>query len=130
MGAIGMCFTGGFVLTMMVEEAVLAPVAAEPALPFFSPAGLDVDEATLASAVARAKSAPLLTMRFEKDSFCPAQRLDTLQKKFGGASNITRIDIPGKGHPTLTFDYEKALAQNVDPRQEVLSHLLRQLRPQ
>jgi hypothetical protein len=32
-GAIGMCFTGGFVLAMAVEPAVLAPVASQPGLP-------------------------------------------------------------------------------------------------
>ncbi|HVD88897.1 MAG TPA: hypothetical protein VNB91_08385 [Jatrophihabitantaceae bacterium] len=33
MGAIGMCFTGGFVLAMAVEPAVLAPVASQAGLP-------------------------------------------------------------------------------------------------
>src|ERR1700761_4508230 len=32
-GAIGMCFTGNFALTMMLEPAMLAPVLAEPTLP-------------------------------------------------------------------------------------------------
>src|SRR5690349_23672788 len=38
-GAIGMCFTGNFALTMMLEPAVLAPVLAQPALPLKDPAG-------------------------------------------------------------------------------------------
>jgi dienelactone hydrolase len=128
-GVIGMCFTGGFVLTMMVEEAVMAPVAAQPSLPLFRPAELDVDPGNLVSAVARAKRAPLLTMRFEQDSSCPAKRLDRLQQVFGGAPHIRRVDVPGKGHATLTFDFEDALGRSMDPRQEVLQHLSRQLRP-
>jgi dienelactone hydrolase len=32
-GAIGLCLSGGFVLSMMVEKSVLAPVMSEPALP-------------------------------------------------------------------------------------------------
>src|SRR5438270_13124238 len=32
-GAIGMCFTGNFALTMMLEPAMLAPVLSQPALP-------------------------------------------------------------------------------------------------
>src|SRR6186997_3601469 len=32
-GAIGMCFTGNFALTMMLEPAMLAPVLAQPSLP-------------------------------------------------------------------------------------------------
>ena len=33
-GALGMCFTGGFALAMMVDAAVAAPVLAQPSLPF------------------------------------------------------------------------------------------------
>ena len=33
-GAIGMCFTGGYALAMMVDELVAAPVVAQPSTPF------------------------------------------------------------------------------------------------
>ena len=33
-GALGMCFTGGFALAMMVDPAVAAPVVAQPSVPF------------------------------------------------------------------------------------------------
>ena len=32
-GAVGMCFTGGFALAMMVDDVVLAPVLSQPSLP-------------------------------------------------------------------------------------------------
>src|ERR1700733_6882604 len=32
-GAVGMCFTGGFALAMMTEPAVVAPVLSQPSLP-------------------------------------------------------------------------------------------------
>ncbi len=32
-GAVGMCFTGGFALAMMTEPAVIAPVLSQPSLP-------------------------------------------------------------------------------------------------
>src|ERR1700684_4711031 len=41
-GAIGMCFTGNFALTMMLEPAILAPVLSQPALPLDEPAGLEI----------------------------------------------------------------------------------------
>ena len=41
-GAIGMCFTGNFALTMMLEPAMLAPVLSQPALPLNDPAGLEI----------------------------------------------------------------------------------------
>jgi dienelactone hydrolase len=33
-GALGMCFTGGFALAMMVDDAVAAPVLCQPSVPF------------------------------------------------------------------------------------------------
>ena len=33
-GAVGMCFTGGFALGMMVDDRMLAPVLSQPSLPF------------------------------------------------------------------------------------------------
>ena len=33
-GAVGMCFTGGFALAMMVDDSVAAPVVAQPSVPF------------------------------------------------------------------------------------------------
>src|SRR6202167_3855059 len=41
-GAIGMCFTGNFALTMMLEPAMLAPVLAQPSLPLDDPGGLEI----------------------------------------------------------------------------------------
>src|SRR5436190_16255954 len=33
-GAVGMCFTGGFALGMMVDDTMLASVLSQPSLPF------------------------------------------------------------------------------------------------
>src|SRR5579872_4755783 len=41
-GAVGMCFTGNFALTMMLEPAMLAPVLCQPSLPLKDPAGLEI----------------------------------------------------------------------------------------
>ena len=38
-GAVGMCFSGGFALAMAVDEALVAPVVSQPALPFAIGAG-------------------------------------------------------------------------------------------
>src|ERR1700728_4735124 len=35
-GAVGMCFTGGFALAMMTEPSVVAPVLSQPSLPIAS----------------------------------------------------------------------------------------------
>jgi dienelactone hydrolase len=41
-GAIGMCFTGNFALTMMLEPSMLAPVLSQPSLPLNNPAGIEI----------------------------------------------------------------------------------------
>jgi len=41
-GAIGMCFTGNFALTLMLEPAVLAPVVCQPSLPLDNPGALEI----------------------------------------------------------------------------------------
>ena len=33
-GAVGMCFSGGFALGMMVDDVMVAPVLSQPSLPF------------------------------------------------------------------------------------------------
>jgi dienelactone hydrolase len=75
-GAIGMCFTGNFALTMMLEPAMLAPVLAQPALPLKEPAGLEIAPEELARVRERLERENLtvLAYRFEGDQICRAER--------------------------------------------------------
>lgn len=131
-GAIGMCYTGGFVFAMMVEASLLAPVAAQPSLPLFQPEALDVEPEKLALAASRADGMTLLGLRFEDDLRCPAARFERLQTSLqsepGSATQRFRsVTVPGKGHSTLTFDYRAALDRGIDTRELVLQHLRAQL---
>jgi dienelactone hydrolase len=131
-GAIGMCYTGGFVFAMMLEASLLAPVAAQPSLPLFQPESLDVEPEILAFASSREDSMSLLGLRFKDDGRCPAARFERLEKSLqnqtGSAEPRFRsITVPGKGHSTLTFEYEKALSEGIDTREQVLQHLRAQL---
>lgn len=75
-GAIGMCFTGNFALSMMLEPAMLAPVLCQPSLPMSDPSALHIAPDELA-AIRRRLEAEDLTVRayrFEGDRFCTAQR--------------------------------------------------------
>ena len=131
-GAIGMCYTGGYVFAMMVEAALLAPVAAQPSLPLFQPKALDVEPEVLAVASNRADAMSLLGLRFEDDFRCSAARFEqletSLQSAPGSATRRFRsVVVPGKGHSTLTFDYQAALDRGVDTREWVLQHLRMQL---
>ena len=84
-GAIGMCFTGNFALTMMLEPAMLAPVLAEPALPLDDPAGLEIAPDELVAVAERLQRDDLTVMayRFKGDRFCRAQRFAAYQEALG-----------------------------------------------
>jgi len=75
-GAIGMCFTGNFALSMMLEPAMLAPVLAQPSLPLMDPAGMHIAPEELAAVKKRLdrENLSVLAYRFEGDSFCRAER--------------------------------------------------------
>jgi dienelactone hydrolase len=75
-GAVGMCFTGNFALTMMLEPAVLAPVLCQPSLPLDNPAGLEIADDELKQVRRRLERDDLTVRayRFAGDSFCRAER--------------------------------------------------------
>jgi dienelactone hydrolase len=131
-GAVDMCYTGGFVLAMMLEAALLAPVAAQPSLPLRQPEGLDVEPEVLAFASSRTDMMSLLGLRFEDDSRCPASRFKRLEASLQPApgSPVPRfhsVTVPGKAHSTLTLDYPAARKAGFDTREAVLQHLRKQL---
>lgn len=84
-GAIGMCFTGNFALSMMLEPSMLAPVLCQPTLPLNDPAGLEISAEDLAAVKARLDKDNLdvLAYRFEGDKFCQAQRFAAYSQALG-----------------------------------------------
>lgn len=84
-GAIGMCFTGNFALSMMLEPAVLAPVLSQPSLPLNDPAGMHIHPDELAAVKARmeAEDLTVLAYRFEGDKFCKAARFAAYENALG-----------------------------------------------
>lgn len=98
-GAIGMCFTGGFVLTLMIDESVAAPVMSQPAhldgmlYPLTGKPGTGVPPEDFAAAKARSEKddIPVLGLRFTGDPACPNSRFDYLSEQLG--ERFRRIDI-------------------------------------
>ena len=84
-GAIGMCWTGNFALSMMLEKSVLAPVLAQPSLPLNDPAGMHIAPDELAAVKARMEDEDLtvLAYRFEGDKFCKAARFAAYEAALG-----------------------------------------------
>ncbi len=103
-GALGMCFTGGFALAMMVDPSVAAPVLAQPSLPFpvgrARAADLNLSPADLAAVKERAAGGcEVLGLRYRGDK-AVGTRFETLSRELGDA--FLRVDLDGKGHSTLT----------------------------
>jgi len=75
-GAIGMCFTGNFALTMMLEPAMLAPVLSQPALPLNDPAGIEIAAEEIKAVRDRLEREDLtvLAYRFAGDRFDEGSR--------------------------------------------------------
>jgi len=84
-GAIGMCFTGNFALTMMLEPAMLAPVLSQPSLPMDDPAGIEssADEIEAVRQRLEKDDLTVLAYRFEGDKFCMAQRFAAYAEELG-----------------------------------------------
>ena len=89
-GAIGMCFTGGFALAMMTESSVVAPVLSQPSLPAAamskkSAAGIDAAPEEVGCARRRFESENLsmIGLRFKSDRAGPDARFETYRREFG-----------------------------------------------
>jgi dienelactone hydrolase len=114
-GAIGMCLTGNFAISLMASPDVVAPVACQPSLPIgFSAAkrrSIGVPREDVDGALRHAT--PLLGLRFTGDSFCPRERFDSIRAAFGPRFREIEIESsPGNphgikktAHSVLTLDF-------------------------
>ena len=106
-GVVGMCMTGNFALAMMVDDTVLAPVLAQPSLPFgmgaARKAAVSLSDDDLARVKERAAAGTcVLGLRFTGDKLVPAERFETLRRELGDAFVAVEIDSSegnAKGHP-------------------------------
>ncbi|MFJ9778736.1 dienelactone hydrolase family protein [Amycolatopsis sp. NPDC101161] len=95
-GAIGLCFTGNFALTMTLEPAVIAPVVNHPSLPLDDPAGLEISDEDAAMVRERIERDGLkvLAYRFDNDRWCTGRRFAAYRALLGDAFD-GRV-IPGE----------------------------------
>ena len=102
-GALGMCFTGGFALAMMVDTSVAAPVLAQPSAPFAVGRRAGPTSTSAPRTSRRSRSGPPPAARCSgcataKDP-AVGRRFDTLREL--GESFIT-VEFDGRRHATLT----------------------------
>jgi dienelactone hydrolase len=142
-GAVGMCFTGGYALAMAVDPAVVAPVLSQPGIPAGVTArnrtALGLDPADMAAVRRRATDGMCaMALRFSHDRTVPKERFDTLHGIFGDALERVEIDsspgnpygIKPRAHSVLTIDLvDEPGHPTREALERVLAFLDAQLRP-
>lgn len=117
-GALGMCFSGGFALGMMLDDHLAAPVLSQPSLPF--PVGkkragdlnLSPDDALVVQRRAAA-GCQVLGLRFTEDKFV-GDRFDSLRQLIGDA--FVAIELPSQkktDHSVLTEQRDEPSVRRV-----------------
>jgi dienelactone hydrolase len=123
-GAIGMCFTGNFALTMMLEPSMLAPVLSQPTLPLDDPAGLHIapDELATVGGRLRREDLTVLAYRFEGDRWCTAQRFAAYSAALGDRF-VERVLPASAANPKTAPFFDQVVGC---PHSVVTAHLVDQ----
>lgn len=117
-GAVGMCFSGGFALGMMVDEIMLAPVLSQPSLPFAvgrarrADLNLSPDDA-VAIAERAAAGCQVLGLKFADDKLV-GDRFSSLRELLGDA--FIAVELPSakkSDHSVLTEQRDDASVERV-----------------
>jgi dienelactone hydrolase len=121
-GAIGMCFTGNFALTMMLEPSMLAPVLSQPSLPLNNPAGIEIapDEVKAVRERLERDDLTVMAYRFEGDKFCMAQRFAAYTEALGDRF-IGRVLPDSAANNDLAPFFERHVTT---PHSVVTAHLI------
>eukprot|EP01030_Chromulinospumella_sphaerica_P014300 gene14300-14093_t len=94
-GALGMCFTGGFALAMMTEPSVVAPVLSQPSMPMGGKNRDQIDCSAAEFACAKRRfveeDLSMIGLAFHGDGFVPAERMDMLERELGDRFESHRI---------------------------------------
>ena len=132
-GAVGMCFTGGYALAMATSPAMLAPVLSQPSLPFGASRarrGIDISADDLAIVKQRcaAEGLEVLGLRFKGDPLSPGDRFGFLRDELGDAFVGVELedehgnpDAPMRPHSVLT---EHLVDEPGQPTRDALDRVL------
>lgn len=133
-GAVGMCFTGGFALAMATDDRLLAPVLSQPSMPFgigasrrrnidISPEELEVVKGRCA-----AEGLKVIGMRFTSDRLVPSERFEFLRDQLGDAFVAIELDEktanPESNVPPHSVVTEHLVDEPGEPTREALDTVL------
>jgi dienelactone hydrolase len=115
-GAVGMCFTGGFALGMMVDPVVVAPAVSQPSLPWGigrrRRASVGLSDADLAAVKQRvADGVCVMGLRYAGDPAVPDARFATLQRELG--DGFVAVELEGRKHSVLTEHRDEGAVQQL-----------------
>jgi dienelactone hydrolase len=117
-GALGMCFSGGFALGMMIDDHVIAPVLSQPSLPFSigsaRSADLNLSPDDQEVVVRRARAGcEVLGLRYTGDRLV-GTRFETLRRLLG--ESFVAVELPStkkSDHSVLTEHRHEPSVQRV-----------------
>ncbi|MFC5175368.1 dienelactone hydrolase family protein [Nocardioides taihuensis] len=145
-GAVGMCFTGNFALTMTLEPSVVAAVVNHPSLPLDDPAGLEIspEDADAVRRRVERDDLDVLGYRFDTDRWCTAARFAAYEALLGPRwdgrvlpGEVANPDPPpffrdlvGTPHSVVTAHLvDEAGHPTLQARDEIIAYLTRRLLP-
>ena len=96
-GAVGMCFTGGYALAMATEPALLAPVLSQPSMPIGgkkAARSIDISPEDLETVKGRCANEDLeiVGLRFKSDKLVPSARFRFLEDQLGDAFTCVELE--------------------------------------
>lgn len=133
-GAVGMCFTGGFALGMAVDDRMLAPVLSQPSLPV--PIGrrrahnIDIspDDLRVVKERCAKDGLQVLGLRFTSDRLVGASRFAFLREQLGDAFVAVELDddaaFTGAAMPPHSVLTEHLIDEPGEPTRDALDQVL------
>ena len=95
-GAVGMCFTGGFALAMATDPSVVAPVLSQPSLPLRRSQAGEIDTAPADIACVRDRfqreDLTVLGLRYRSDRLVPDARFERYRAELGDRFESIELD--------------------------------------
>jgi len=117
-GAVGMCFTGGYALAMSVDDRMLAPVLSQPSMPVTigrrQRHSIDISPADLAVVKQRCASDGLevLGLRFKSDKLVSDERFAYLREELGDAFVAVELE-DADANPKATMRPHSVLTEHL-----------------